>query len=932
MDKFYERVFTLNEFLDVHDAGERCRSPPIQPDDTEGYKEFLQTTVIGIAVGDVEYNWDLHNEEQTDLVAYMSRLFMAVEDVFRQEGKENMLTRGVRHVSMGNVMNKKPSILTPKDPRHADAPSLEFDAVNSGIEELKGKYWRILYERIGSLLIHAIKHTSIFVSVEEENLIQITGKPLDILTIEKKRHLKELRSGYRYQLVVKPTHIYGTDLREAFPNAFIRKAPDPETVHKMLMRVLMMRVQDHKPFNEAKLEVSGHDQLVACLILLLKKHRKMEKKFKFLVRSRFPMPDLAKAGPEALVQSFHREDKIHSFVTRCLHGVLPTELLGSSQNLSSFLRNLKKMLNRKKYEQFTLGELLKDIKVSKMYWMRQYESEVEKTAMVAKVLRWLLAYCMALIEGYFYVTDTSVRSIPGVYVYYRKPVWAILIKMGVKDCIERGLIAPVSKDSTQRQLLRTSCVRFVPKQNTVRPIQMMGQKINKVSVNMQLIPVKDAIGWVLSKEAATIPHQTFATYADKIASMEQRPRLYYINLDIKNCFDNLNAGELYRTVINKLKDVPSETLYTRKVVITRPHRGTSNILRKMSAEGEFHGIKGYVASLAKHHQFRKVVFVDKMLNQPRKTKDICRLLDSHLNSNQIKFHPNGQVYMQTQGVSQGSVAAGNLCELAFRKLEEEFQFNESEFYQRHVDDVLFISPERRRIRRLFRLFHCRTTGQGPCNVSVNLGKSLTNCPGIPVRYIDNDTVTSVGIVFDLETLTVQPQDICGGVSVDRYTICSRQRPGQVIRSKLIKLVFDGIMSNKVKAVFYQLPFNTEAMIIRKAHATFTCLVILWKGFSRKLGFNFDQNIKQSVGLFRSLYRIFFTYATLRLRKLSKGDFPLTKDQVGWLWADVVRESLKTSWKTCPKFYGLVRSESRSIGKRVGIVDVRKFQDILDKRS
>lgn len=89
------------------------------------------------------------------------------------------------------------------------------------------------------------------------------------------------------------------------------------------------------------------------------------------------------------------------------------------------------------------------------------------------------------------------RSIPGVYVYYRKPVWAILIKMGVKDCIERGLIAPVSKDSTQRQLLRTSCVRFVPKQNTVRPIQMMGQKINKVSVNMQLIPVKDAIGWVL---------------------------------------------------------------------------------------------------------------------------------------------------------------------------------------------------------------------------------------------------------------------------------------------------------------------------------------------------------------------------------------------------------------------------------------------------
>jgi hypothetical protein len=56
-----------------------------------------------------------------------------------------------------------------------------------------------------------------------------------------------------------------------------------------------------------------------------------------------------------------------------------------------------------------------------------------------------------------------------------------------------------------------------------------------------------------TKENESLPHPTFSEFAQKIASMNPRPKLYYINLDIKNCYDNLDAADLLRTVTDKLK-------------------------------------------------------------------------------------------------------------------------------------------------------------------------------------------------------------------------------------------------------------------------------------------------------------------------------------------------------------------------------------------
>jgi len=110
------------------------------------------------------------------------------------------------------------------------------------------------------------------------------------------------------------------------------------------------------------------------------------------------------------------------FVRACSLRVLPTELFGSATNRNRFFRNIQKVIQMGRYEQLSLGCLMRSMKVKHCHWMKEIKSNSERLQLLAKVLCWLMnAFVLPLIKSYFYVTDSATYR--NRMFYYRKLLW-----------------------------------------------------------------------------------------------------------------------------------------------------------------------------------------------------------------------------------------------------------------------------------------------------------------------------------------------------------------------------------------------------------------------------------------------------------------------------------------------------------------------------
>jgi len=113
---------------------------------------------------------------------------------------------------------------------------------------------------------------------------------------------------------------------------------------------------------------------------------------------------------------------VYLFVRACSLRVLPTELFGSAANRNKFFHSIRKIIEMGRYEQLSLGCLMRSVRVTHCHWMKEIRSNTERLRLLAKVLCWLInAYVMPLIKSYFYVTDSATYR--NRMFYYRKSLW-----------------------------------------------------------------------------------------------------------------------------------------------------------------------------------------------------------------------------------------------------------------------------------------------------------------------------------------------------------------------------------------------------------------------------------------------------------------------------------------------------------------------------
>ena len=134
-----------------------------------------------------------------------------------------------------------------------------------------------------------------------------------------------------------------------------------------------------------------------------------------------------------LLEQHCSQRSVYLFVRACSLRVIPTQLFGSASNRNRFFRNIQKIIGMGRYEQLSLGYLMRSMRVTHCRWMKEIRSNTERLRLLARVLSWLVnAYVMPLIKSYFYLTDSAAYR--NRMFYYRKSLWKKIRQKVIASC------------------------------------------------------------------------------------------------------------------------------------------------------------------------------------------------------------------------------------------------------------------------------------------------------------------------------------------------------------------------------------------------------------------------------------------------------------------------------------------------------------------
>lgn len=149
---------------------------------------------------------------------------------------------------------------------------------------------------------------------------------------------------------------------------------------------------------------------------------------------KLPKKNSVQLSVRRLLEQNCSQHSVYLFVRACCVRVVPTELFGSAANRNHFFRNIQKMIEMGRYEQLSLGCLMRSMQVTRCRWMKEIRSNTERLHLFAKVLSWLMnTYVMPVVKSYFYVTDSATYR--NRMFYYRKSLWMKIHKKVMLPCI-----------------------------------------------------------------------------------------------------------------------------------------------------------------------------------------------------------------------------------------------------------------------------------------------------------------------------------------------------------------------------------------------------------------------------------------------------------------------------------------------------------------
>jgi telomerase reverse transcriptase len=388
-----------------------------------------------------------------------------------------------------------------------------------------------------------------------------------------------------------------------------------------------------------------------------------------------------------------------------------------------------------------------------------------------------------LIRSNFYVTESGVHS--NRLFFFRHDIWRSISEPSMASL--KLLMLEEMKTKKAEEILRSrslgfSQLRLLPKARGARPIinfkkqnpkKVNGEVVHKKAINKVLEPVHTMLTYEKRNQPDRLGSSMFSqgemyhklkAYKSRLMTMDTRdPRLYFVKVDVKSCFDTIPQTDLLKVVRQLISE--EEYRMPRYAFIRPPEsrfeKGSRKALKPIQrwkchthALDDFSSFYDTVNERLAPNR-KRAVFVESGGVKVEETKTLLRLLDEHVKANIVKI--GERFYRQKRGIPQGSILSSILCNFFYGDMErEKLDFlDRDSILLRHTDDFLLVTTNRKQARQFLQLMH---DGHPEYGISVNPTKSLVNFEvtinGMKVARCGGPEFAYLGDCINTRTLAV----------------------------------------------------------------------------------------------------------------------------------------------------------------------------------
>jgi len=267
---------------------------------------------------------------------------------------------------------------------------------------------------------------------------------------------------------------------------------------------------------------------------------------------------------------------------------------------------------------------------------------------------------------------------------------SLFVQQGLISYRQQGTLQKISSQEVVEKVssgvaLGVASLRFMPKSSSLRPIINLSKRTKvavsgsrESTVNWQLLDLQNVLTYERQRRPDVVGASVLSL--DDIYAMwkmfvdsrhtrgDNRP-LYFVKVDIENCYDSINQKKLYDILTTVLQ---GDYVIRRYVSVVEAggrlrrtyHRDATSLADFQPSFVRF--VKDRVEDRGAHNAF----FVDQVLHAHEDAASLLRKLRSHLFHNVVKVCRRH--FVQSQGIAQGSAVSTLLCNIYYGKMEASY--------------------------------------------------------------------------------------------------------------------------------------------------------------------------------------------------------------------------------------------------------------------
>lgn len=272
------------------------------------------------------------------------------------------------------------------------------------------------------------------------------------------------------------------------------------------------------------------------------------------------IPDVKKENQLQKFVNLHTPSiKVSMFLKSICRFVLPKNIWGTPENASCFNKLILRLVKARRYDKVYVYDIVNAMDISTMKWLKGKDQR----GLLRSFLVWLVEiFVFEAIKNCFYITEHG--AFKNKLFYYRIEVWRRVTDLTIQKQITSGVWTRV-KSQCERDSPGGSVfsARIIPKTTGTRIIFRKIHDSSRVpktnaDTDKRLLNLLTAL-WNAHPElrgsggfGLNMIYAKWTNFVRAVKTMEDKS-VYFVKVDIKNCFDSIPREKLLNVIEDCLK-------------------------------------------------------------------------------------------------------------------------------------------------------------------------------------------------------------------------------------------------------------------------------------------------------------------------------------------------------------------------------------------